>query len=228
MSIEPTREQVLEFCARDPVERVFLEDVARRGLGRFVADRGADGGCARSATSARTSSRRGGLRRPSRRPRREGRSRMIIGEAGAVDDALGRGARAAAGAARGPSRASPCTRSTSRRRPGETGLRAATPRDLDLLVPGVRGGARARARHRSAGTRRRRLPLAHTRADRRGPLLDLARGRRRALQGRGVGVDAARRCRSSRCGPTRGARPRLRARAACATSAGCCSRRRRP
>ena len=33
-------EQVLEFCAREPVERVFLEDVARRGLGRFVARRG--------------------------------------------------------------------------------------------------------------------------------------------------------------------------------------------
>ena len=33
--------QVLAFCAEDPVERVFLEDVARRGLGRFtsVADR---------------------------------------------------------------------------------------------------------------------------------------------------------------------------------------------
>jgi len=39
---EPTREQVLEYCAREPVERVFLEDAARRGFGRFaaVADRG--------------------------------------------------------------------------------------------------------------------------------------------------------------------------------------------
>ena len=33
-------DQVLAFCARDPVERVFLEDVARRGLGRFLARRG--------------------------------------------------------------------------------------------------------------------------------------------------------------------------------------------
>src|SRR5919204_249054 len=33
--IEPGLEQILEFCAGDPVERVFLEDVARRGLGRF-------------------------------------------------------------------------------------------------------------------------------------------------------------------------------------------------
>ena len=34
---EPKRDQILRFCAKDPVERVFLEDVARRGLGRFVA-----------------------------------------------------------------------------------------------------------------------------------------------------------------------------------------------
>jgi hypothetical protein len=36
---EPTLEEVLEFCTRDPVERVFLEDVARRGFGRFVGVR---------------------------------------------------------------------------------------------------------------------------------------------------------------------------------------------
>jgi GNAT superfamily N-acetyltransferase len=40
--IEPAHEQVLEFCARDPIERVFLEDVARRGLGRFYAVERAD------------------------------------------------------------------------------------------------------------------------------------------------------------------------------------------
>src|SRR5271170_6229770 len=33
---DPTLDQVLEFCSRDPIERVFLEDVARRGYGRFV------------------------------------------------------------------------------------------------------------------------------------------------------------------------------------------------
>jgi uncharacterized protein len=33
----PDIEDVLAFCAEDPIERVFLEDVARRGLGRFVA-----------------------------------------------------------------------------------------------------------------------------------------------------------------------------------------------
>jgi uncharacterized protein len=37
MLVTPTLDQVLDFCARDPVERVFLEDVARRGFARFRA-----------------------------------------------------------------------------------------------------------------------------------------------------------------------------------------------
>jgi uncharacterized protein len=32
----PGLSQILAFCAEEPVERVFLEDVARRGLGRFA------------------------------------------------------------------------------------------------------------------------------------------------------------------------------------------------
>jgi ribosomal protein S18 acetylase RimI-like enzyme len=32
----PPLKQVLAFCAESPVERVFLEDLARRGLGRFL------------------------------------------------------------------------------------------------------------------------------------------------------------------------------------------------
>ena len=38
-TVEPTRDQVLAFCAQDPVERVFLEDVARRGLGQVPRGR---------------------------------------------------------------------------------------------------------------------------------------------------------------------------------------------
>jgi RimJ/RimL family protein N-acetyltransferase len=34
--IAPGRDEILRFCAGDPIERVFLEDAARRGLGRFV------------------------------------------------------------------------------------------------------------------------------------------------------------------------------------------------
>jgi ribosomal protein S18 acetylase RimI-like enzyme len=37
MLVTPTLDQVLDFCAGDPVERVFLEDVARRGFARFRA-----------------------------------------------------------------------------------------------------------------------------------------------------------------------------------------------
>src|SRR5438128_11805540 len=36
-TFEPDLQQILDFCAGDPVERVFLEDVARRGLGRVSA-----------------------------------------------------------------------------------------------------------------------------------------------------------------------------------------------
>jgi uncharacterized protein len=37
MLVTPTLDHVLDFCAGDPVERVFLEDVARRGFARFRA-----------------------------------------------------------------------------------------------------------------------------------------------------------------------------------------------
>jgi uncharacterized protein len=35
--VEPSLEQVLAFCAQDPIERVYLEDTARRGPGHLVA-----------------------------------------------------------------------------------------------------------------------------------------------------------------------------------------------
>jgi hypothetical protein len=34
--VAPSLEQVLDFCAEEPVERVYLEDVARHGSGRFA------------------------------------------------------------------------------------------------------------------------------------------------------------------------------------------------
>jgi ribosomal protein S18 acetylase RimI-like enzyme len=40
---DPALEQVLAFCAEDPIERVFLEDVARRGFARFLAVEGGHG-----------------------------------------------------------------------------------------------------------------------------------------------------------------------------------------
>jgi GNAT superfamily N-acetyltransferase len=38
----PELEEVLAFCGEDPIERVFLADVAKRGLGRFAAIRDRD------------------------------------------------------------------------------------------------------------------------------------------------------------------------------------------
>ncbi|HEX6680794.1 MAG TPA: hypothetical protein VF063_09125, partial [Gaiellaceae bacterium] len=40
---EPELDEILAFCAEDPVERVFLEDIARRRLGRFSALASPDG-----------------------------------------------------------------------------------------------------------------------------------------------------------------------------------------
>ncbi len=34
---EPEFDEIIAFCAEEPIERVFLEDVARRGIGRFTA-----------------------------------------------------------------------------------------------------------------------------------------------------------------------------------------------
>jgi len=132
---EPSLDEVLEFCGRAPVERVFLEDVARRGLGRFVAAAGRGGGritalCHVGANIV---------------PSGEGcdcfadaaarsRSRMVIGEERAVGELW------AASASRLPA--------PREDRPGQpvyvidepppagwTGLRPATLSDLDRLVP---------------------------------------------------------------------------------------------
>jgi ribosomal protein S18 acetylase RimI-like enzyme len=131
---EPSQDQVLAFCAREPVERVFLEDVARRGLGRFygvgdvsgtltaLCHAGANlvpsgpGSGAFASTVAGT------------------RSRMIIGEAGAVTD-LWDAARAAFPPVREDRPHQPVYAISEPPPAGETGLRAVTHADLDRLVP---------------------------------------------------------------------------------------------
>src|SRR3954452_25617206 len=88
-AVSPTLDQILVFCAEEPIERVFLEDIARRGLGRFSAlERdgrlvalchvGANvvpSGESCSAFADATS---------------RGQARMIIGEQSAVDDLWGK------------------------------------------------------------------------------------------------------------------------------------------
>ena len=132
--IDPTRDQVLEFCSRDPVERVFLEDVARRGLGRFVATERDDGalralchtganlvpsgeGCAVFADVAPGAG-----------------SRMIIGEARAVTE-LWEAARERLPRPRQDRPGQPVYAITEPPDAGGSGLRAATSRDLDRLLP---------------------------------------------------------------------------------------------
>jgi ribosomal protein S18 acetylase RimI-like enzyme len=132
--VEPDLRRILAFCAEAPVERVFLEDIARRGLGRFNAVEGPDGsldalchaganvvpsgkGCA--AFAAVTVA---------------GRTRMIIGEEQAVaelwepiSDKMPR-----------PSDDRPGQPVYVLEEPPEscgTGLRAAEPADFELLVP---------------------------------------------------------------------------------------------
>src|SRR6266581_7905766 len=84
--VEPSYDQVLDFCARDPVERVFLEDVARRGLGRFWAVEDGDGAlrslCHVGANLVPSGERCGVFADAAAKSG----SRMIIGDERAVDE----------------------------------------------------------------------------------------------------------------------------------------------
>ena len=131
--VDPSREQILEYCAGDPVERVFLEDVARRGVGRFVAleaggelvalcHTGANlvpsgRGCAAFAESAARA-----------------RARMLIGEQGAVGE-LWSALRPLLAAPREDRPGQPVYVSSEPPAAGGTGLRPATLDDLEVLVP---------------------------------------------------------------------------------------------
>jgi RimJ/RimL family protein N-acetyltransferase len=143
--IEPSTEQILRFCAGAPVERVFLEDVARRAQGRFAGLIGSDReltalchlgsnlvpsgtGCEAFASLAAKSS-----------------ARMIIGESGAVTD-LWEAACKKLPRSRLDRPGQPVYALSEAPAPGGTGLRPATPADLDRLVP-----ACAAAHHEELG-----------------------------------------------------------------------------
>jgi ribosomal protein S18 acetylase RimI-like enzyme len=132
--VEPSIDQVLRFCALAPVERVFLEDVARRNLGHFVADI-ADGGtlsalCHVGANIVPSGDGCGVFARAAA----EGQSRMIIGEARAVTE-LYNAARRRLPAAREDRPGQPVYLIESPPPEAGTGLRPATLQDLDVLVP---------------------------------------------------------------------------------------------
>jgi GNAT superfamily N-acetyltransferase len=131
--VEPGREEILRYCAEDPIERVFLEDVARRGHASFagVSRRGSLVGlchlgtnvvpsgesCAAFATLAARSG-----------------ARMLIGEADAVTE-LWAAARGRLPTPRADRPGQPVFAITEAPPAGGTGLRPATLDDLDLLVP---------------------------------------------------------------------------------------------
>ena len=131
--IEPRVEEILEFCAEDPVERVFLEDVARSGYGRFrgVASGGrlvalchlgtnivpSGSGCGAFASAASAD-----------------RARMMIGEERAVTE-LWEAARTRLPRPREDRPGQPVYVIDSPPEPGATALRPATRADLDRLIP---------------------------------------------------------------------------------------------
>ena len=132
--VEPTRDQVLAFCAREPIERVFLEDVARRGLGRFLAIEGAGGSlealCHAGANLVPSGTGCGRFAEAVARRR----SSMIIGEAGAVTE-LWDALRPLVPAPREDRPGQPVYAIGEPPAAGDTGLRAARPDDLERLVP---------------------------------------------------------------------------------------------
>jgi ribosomal protein S18 acetylase RimI-like enzyme len=130
---EPDLDEILAFCAAEPVERVFLEDVARRGLGRFKAvhENGrvralchsgsnlvpSGEGCDAFAEVAAAAT-----------------AKMIIGEEAAVTELW----RAAAPSMRTPREdrpGQPVYRLDAPPPPGDSGVRAARETDFDLLLP---------------------------------------------------------------------------------------------
>jgi uncharacterized protein len=130
---EPPLEAILDFCAGDPVERVFLEDVARRGLGRFrgVPDDGRLRALCHIGTNVVPSGDGCGLF--ARSAARSG-ARMVIGEEQAVGE-LWEAAREWMPRPRMDRPGQPVYVLDAPPEPGETELRPATLRDLDVLVP---------------------------------------------------------------------------------------------
>ena len=126
-------QQVLTFCAEKPVERVFLEDVACRSLGRFVAtgDNGALSAlCHVGANIVPSGSGCGAFAGSAAKPG----ARMLIGETGAVSE-LWQAARARLPRPREDRLGQPVF--SIRRAPaaGESALRAARVDDVPRLLP---------------------------------------------------------------------------------------------
>ncbi len=130
----PRIEQVLAFCADDPVERVFLEDVARRGLGRFVAVEGENGSLAALCHTGANVVPSGAGCDAFGPAAARARARMIIGDEGAVGE-LWETAHDLFPPPRDDRPGQPVYVLREAPEPGGTGLRAAVASDLARLVP---------------------------------------------------------------------------------------------
>ncbi len=131
--VDPSLEQILAYCADDPVECVFLEDVARRGLGRFTGIEAGDrlvALCHSGANVVPSGEGCGGFAPVAVRAR----ARMLIGEERAVSDLWG-AARTQLPQVREDRPGQPVYAISDSPEPGESGLRAAVLSDLELLVP---------------------------------------------------------------------------------------------
>ena len=132
--VEPSHERVLAFCARDPVERVFIEDVARRGLGRFVAlDGGGESLDALCHIGANLVPSGAGCAAFAEAAGRSG-SRMLIGEESAVSE-LWQAASSRLPAPREDRPGQPVYTIAEPPPAGDSGLRAATLDDVECLLP---------------------------------------------------------------------------------------------
>jgi uncharacterized protein len=132
-TVTPTLEQVLAFCAEEPIERVFLEDIARRGLGRFTGLE--DDGRLVSLCHVGANVVPSGVRCATFADATvRGQARMIIGEENAVSE-LWSAAAFRMPRPRDDRPGQPVYRLDAMPEPGETGLRPATLGDLELLVP---------------------------------------------------------------------------------------------
>ena len=133
MLVDPALEQILAFCTKDPIERVFLEDVARRGFARFRAVEGSDGLSALCYFGANVVPSGQGCGAFAGEAAVRG-TRMIIGHEGSVGE-LWEGARSVMPEPREDRPGQPVYLLDQAPDAGSNGMREATLDDLDILLP---------------------------------------------------------------------------------------------
>jgi uncharacterized protein len=129
----PSMREILDYCEADPIERVFLEDVARRGIGLFAGLR-EDGrlvALCHLGTNVVPSGR--GTEEFARLAGRD-RPRMLVGEEAAVSS-LWEAARTDLPHVLDDRPGQPVYALREPPPPGGSGLRPATTADLAILVP---------------------------------------------------------------------------------------------